>query len=287
MHKEFKVLLFSMFNNFLISIIKVIGGFYFHLGSLFADGMHTFSDFVTDIVSYIGAKLSKKKPTKYHPFGFGKVEYLTNLFVGFLLILLAVFIIFYGFIGKIHIPPLSVLWLLLVVFLLKLIAILVLHKVGKKLNSQLLITSVRESLADLYSTIGVSIVTIILQFSDCYPILKYADVVGSILIGIIVFKTALTIIVDNSMSLIGEVETNPELIKKIKEFILQVEGINDVEVTLIKYGDYYKIQLMVEMDSKLTLAQVSRLERKLKQDLVRHRTFKVKYPTIYVTNKLK
>lgn len=287
MHKEFKVLLFSMFNNFLISIIKVIGGFYFHLGSLFADGMHTFSDFVTDIVSYIGAKLSKKKPTKYHPFGFGKVEYLTNLFVGFLLILLAVFIIFYGFIGKIHIPPLSVLWLLLVVFLLKLIAILVLHKVGKKLNSQLLITSVRESLADLYSTIGVSIVTIILQFSDCYPILKYADVVGSILIGIIVFKTALTIIVDNSMSLIGEVETNPELIKKIKEFILQVEGINDVEVTLIKYGDYYKIQLMVEMDSKLTLAQVSRLERKLKQDLVRHRIFKVKYPTIYVTNKLK
>lgn len=287
MHKEFKVLLFSMFNNFLISIIKVIGGFYFHLGSLFADGMHTFSDFVTDIVSYIGAKLSKKKPTKYHPFGFGKVEYLTNLFVGFLLILLAVFIIFYGFIGKIHIPPLSVLWLLLVVFLLKLIAIVVLHKVGKKLNSQLLITSVRESLADLYSTIGVSIVTIILQFSDSYPILKYADVVGSILIGIIVFKTAFTIIVDNSMSLIGEVETDPEFIKKIKEFILQIEGINDVEVTLIKYGDYYKIQLMVEMDSKLTLAQVSRLERKLKQDLVRHRTFKVKYPTIYVTNKLK
>ncbi len=287
MHKEFKVLLFSMFNNFLISIIKVIGGFYFHLGSLFADGMHTFSDFVTDIVSYIGAKLSKKKPTKYHPFGFGKVEYLTNLFVGFLLILLAVFIIFYGFIGKIHIPPLSVLWLLLVVFLLKLIAILVLHKVGKKLNSQLLITSVRESLADLYSTIGVSVVTIILQFSDSYPILKYADVVGSILIGIIVFKTAFTIIADNSMSLIGEVETDPEFIKKIKEFILQIEGINDVEVTLIKYGDYYKIQLMVEMDSKLTLAQVSRLERKLKQDLVRHRTFKVKYPTIYVTNKLK
>lgn len=287
MHKEFKVLLFSMFNNFLISIIKVIGGFYFHLGSLFADGMHTFSDFITDIVSYIGAKLSKKKPTKYHPFGFGKVEYLTNLFVGFLLILLAIFIIFYGFIGKIHIPPLSVLWLLLVVFLLKLMAILVLHKVGRQLNSQLLITAVRESLADLYSTIGVSIVTLILQFSDSYPVLKYADVIGSVLIGIIVFKTAFTIIVDNSMSLIGEVETNPELIKKIKEFILQIKGINDVEVTLIKYGDYYKIQLMVEMDSKLTLAQVSRLERKLKQDLVRHRTFKVKYPTIYVTNKLK
>ena len=287
MHKELKVLLFSMFNNFLISIIKVIGGFYFHLGSLFADGMHTFSDFVTDIVSYIGAKLSKKKPTKYHPFGFGKVEYLTNLFVGFLLILLAIFIIFYGFIGKIHIPPLSVLWLLLVVFLLKLMAILVLHKVGRQLNSQLLITAVRESLADLYSTIGVSIVTLILQFSDSYPVLKYADVIGSVLIGIIVFKTAFTIIVDNSMSLIGEVETNPELIKKIKEFILQIKGINDVEVTLIKYGDYYKIQLMVEMDSKLTLAQVSRLERKLKQDLVRHRTFKVKYPTIYVTNKLK
>ena len=70
---ELRVLIYSMLNNLIIAIIKILGGAFYGLGSLFADGMHTFSDFVTDIVCLVGAKISKKKPTKYHPFGFGKV----------------------------------------------------------------------------------------------------------------------------------------------------------------------------------------------------------------------
>ena len=82
MNLELKTLIYSMLNNLVISVIKIVGGFIFNLSSLLADGMHTFSDFITDIVCLIGSRISKKKPTKYHPFGFGKVEYLTNLFIG-------------------------------------------------------------------------------------------------------------------------------------------------------------------------------------------------------------
>ena len=64
MKLEFKILIYSMINNLAISIIKVVGGILFGLSSLFADGMHTFSDFVTDIVCLIGAKISKKKTNK-------------------------------------------------------------------------------------------------------------------------------------------------------------------------------------------------------------------------------
>ena len=64
---EFKVLIYSMINNLVIASIKVFGGLFYGLGSLLADGLHTFSDFITDIVCLIGSKISKKKPTKYHP----------------------------------------------------------------------------------------------------------------------------------------------------------------------------------------------------------------------------
>ena len=208
MKLELKVLIYSMINNLFIAIIKIIGGIFYGLGSLFADGMHTFSDFITDIVCLLGANLSKKKPTKYHPFGFGKVEYLTNLFVGVILFLLGSYIVISSFFKKATVPPISLLWLLLIVFSLKVIAILIMHKVGEKIHSQLLITSVKESKADLYSTIGVAIITIILQFSNKYPILDKVDIIGSILIGLIVFKTSLEIIIDNSLSIIGEVETD-------------------------------------------------------------------------------
>lgn len=283
---ELKVLIYSMFNNLVIAILKVFGGIYFNLTSLLADGLHTFSDFVTDIVSLVGAKISKKRPTKVHPFGFGRVEYLANLFIGIILFLLGIFIVINGF-GKEHIiPPLSLLWILGISLLLKVITIFIMSYIGKKVNSQLLITSVKESKVDLYSSVGVIIITILLQFSNRYEFFKYVDLVGSILIGLIVLKTSLEIIIDNSLSLIGEVEENKEILKEVESFVLSTKGVEEVEVTLIMYGSYYKLQLSLELDSNLTLREVTKLENKIKKDILRHRSFNIKYISVYVTNKL-
>ncbi len=286
MKKEYNCLVYSMINNLLIGIMKIIGGIYFNLTSLFADGMHTFSDFITDIISFIGSKISKKKPTKVHPFGFGRVEYLTNLFVGIIILLLGIFIIFNSFGKKVEIPPLSVLYLLLAVFILKLIAILIMHRVGVKINSQVLITSTEESKADLYSTIGVAIITVLLQFADKYSFLKYADLIGSVIIGTMVLKIAFKIIISNSLSIIGEVETNKEVLLKIDEFLKQFKHIENKNIELIKYGAYYKLNLELELDPKLSLRQVTNLENKIKKSVIRHRSLNIKYVEIYVTGKL-
>jgi len=286
MKVEFKVLLYSMFNNLVIAILKVFGGIFFNLSSLMADGLHTFSDFITDIVSLVGAKISKKRPTKYHPFGFGKVEYLANLFIGIILFLLGIFIIVNGF-GKEHvIPPLSLLWILIITLVLKIITIIIMNKIGKKINSQMLITSVKESKVDLYSSVGVIVITVLLQFSNKFGFLRYIDLVGSILIGLIVLKTSLEIIIDNSLSIIGEVEEDKNIIKEVEDFVLENKSIEEVKVSLIKYGSYYKLQLSLELDSSLTLSQLTRLEENLKKDIIRHRSFKIKHVTIYVTNDL-
>ena len=286
MKVEFKVLVYSMFNNLVIAILKVFGGIFFNLSSLMADGLHTFSDFITDIVSLVGAKISKKRPTKYHPFGFGKVEYLANLFIGVILFLLGVFIIVNGF-GKEHvIPPLSLLWILVIALVLKIITIVIMSKIGKKINSQMLVTSVKESKVDLYSSAGVIFITILLQFSDKIGVFRYVDLLGSILIGLIVLKTSLEIIVDNSLSIIGEVEEDEKVVKEIEDFVLSNKGVEEAKISLIKYGSYYKLQLSLELDSSLTLSQLTRLEEKLKRDIIRRRSFKIKYVTIYVTNDL-
>ncbi len=286
MKEESKVLTYSMINNLIISIIKLIGGVVFGLTSLFADGMHTFSDFFTDIVCIATAKITKKKPTKSHPFGFGKVEYLTNLFVGIILFALAVFIILNAFGKEATVPPISVLFLLAVVFLLKLIAILIMNKVGKQTHSQLLITSVKESSADLYSTIGVVIITILLQFSERFPILEYSDIVGSVLIGIIVLKTSFNIIIANSLSVIGEVEEDNELIERVKEVVLKETNIDNLKVVLIKYGAYYKLQLTLVLNSNLTLREATQIEKSVKKHILQHRSLHIKYVTIFITDEI-
>ena len=68
MTRELKALAFSMIYNFIISIIKLFGGMFFHLGSLFADGLHTLSDFITDLISFLGVHLSKKTSYKASSF---------------------------------------------------------------------------------------------------------------------------------------------------------------------------------------------------------------------------
>ena len=94
------------------------------------------------------------------------------------------------------------------------------------------------------------------------------------------------IISENSLSLLGEAEIDSQLVNDIREFILHFRGVKDTKFTLIKYGDYYQIHVMLEVSHTLTVRQISNLERKLKKELVRHRSFHVKYPTIYITNDL-
>lgn len=291
MKTELKTLIYSMINNLIIAIIKIVSGLFFKLGSLLADGLHTLSDFITDIVCFIGAKISKKKPTKYHPFGFGKVEYLTNLFVGVLLFLLSCFIIIHGFLEESVIPPLTIIYILLFTFILKLIAIAIMHKIGKDINSHTLIISVEESKADLYSSFVVMLITILLQFSNKYPFLKYTDILGSIFVGLIVLKTALKIIIDNSLSIIGEVEEDGKHYDKVASFLEQYnqeehKKIEDYDIDLIQYGAYYKLQLTLQLQSTLSLRQVTNFVNKLKKSLKKHRSLNIKYVTIYVTDKI-
>lgn len=287
MTRELKALIFSMIYNFIISIIKLFGGVFFQLGSLFADGLHTLSDFITDLVSFLGVRLSKKRPTKHHPFGFGRVEYLTNLFVGMLLVILGIYIIVQGFLGEARFQDDSIFLLLLTVFFLKLIVLFFLKATSREVRSQVLITSLREAKADLYSTIIVFVVVLCLKFSYLFPVLAYADIIGSSIIGVMVLSISFQVISENALSLLGEAEVDSLLISDIYEFILQFPGVRDTKFTLIKYGDYYQIHIILEVDDGLSVRKVTRLEQQIKRALVAHRRFHVKYPTIYVTNDLK
>ena len=285
MKLEFIILIYSMINNLIIAVTKIVAGFMLGLSSLLADGLHTFCDFVTDIICMIGSKVAKKKPTKYHPFGFGKIEYLTNLFIGIVLLLLGIFIIIHSIGSKTVIPAISLLWLLFGTLILKFIAIAIMNIIGKKINSQLLVTSVEESKTDLYSSIGVLFITIILQFANKYEFLTYLNVIGTVLIGLYVIKTAIEIMAHNSMSLIGETIEDEETINKINKYLKEFKDIEDTRIRLIKYGSYYKLELGLDVTDNMSLRRITILENKVRKGIIRHRSLKVKYVSIYVTNK--
>lgn len=108
MHKVTKVLLVSSITNIFLSIIKVTFGFIGKSKALIADGIHSFSDLATDLIAIFGSFLSLKPADKEHPFGHGKVEYITSLIIAIIIIILGLGLINNAFNKDITIPNLLI-----------------------------------------------------------------------------------------------------------------------------------------------------------------------------------
>ena len=136
MKKERKVLINGIFVNFLIGIIKLFSGLVFRVNALLADSIFTFADLVTDIMSIIGAKISKKRPNKYHPYGYGRVEYITNSFIGIILILVGLITLVHSIKSDYQIPPIVSLIIIIISLVMKYMLTKYYLSINKRLNSE-------------------------------------------------------------------------------------------------------------------------------------------------------
>lgn len=268
MKKDKLIINISVGLNFLVALIKLISGIALNFSTLVSDSLHSFSDFITDVISLIANTISKKRATKKYPFGFGMAENIANLFIGIILFGLASYIFIEGLHSTQPLITPTVFIVLIIVILLKLIICYILYYNGKKLKKPSLIVSAKESLADATSSIIVLIVAILLLFKDTFPILKYANQIGNIIISFIVYKISLKIIVENVCYLIGKNDqNNKELINIIKNKLDQFKQIKHYKYDIIQFGSYYTIYIEIELDPKINLTKVSNLENKLKTEL--------------------
>lgn len=282
MKLELKLLTISMISNFVTASLKIIGGILFGMSSLVADGFHTFTDFVTDIITIIGAKLSKKRPTKVNPFGFGRVQYLTNLFIGIILFLLGLALIVICSVLKTEIPNINILYILMGAIIIKSLTLLYFEKQIKNLKSQNLVVSIEESKSDLISSLCIIFIVICLYFSHIVPFFKYFDYIGGVILSILVAKAGFDIVKVNALNLLGTVDTNEENIIIIKEIIKKIADIKVETIELIKYGEYYKVHLVLILDPTLTLAKIEQLEHRIEVALRRNKKIKIKIVNIDV-----
>lgn len=262
-----KSLLISLLINFIIAITKFTGGLIFNLSSLFADGIHTTSDFVSNVISIISFKLSKKRKNKKYPFGFGMIEYIFNVLVGLIVLLVGVFILIRSFHINNTIPSLRVLYIIGISLILKYISITYLKKQGIYENNKVLLLQAEEGKMDLYSTIMVFLITIILQFSNKLPFLKYIDNIGSFIISILIFKTSFHILKENLSHLLGVNELDEEKYNLVKRIVNEYQDVKLNDVKFISYGHYYLVDIELIMNPNIPLKKVIRIENGIKRKI--------------------
>ncbi|MDE6116443.1 MAG: cation diffusion facilitator family transporter [Duncaniella sp.] len=91
--------------NAALGTAKVIAGVFGRSSALIADGIHSFSDFISDIIVLVMVGIARKKPDKKHEYGHGKYETLATILLAVVLLVVAIGILYGGvrqIIGFIH-----------------------------------------------------------------------------------------------------------------------------------------------------------------------------------------
>lgn len=282
MKKENKVMLTSMIVNSFLSIIKIIVGIVGKSSSLIADGIHSFSDLFTDVFAIFGNLLSRKPADEKHPFGHGKLEYLTSIGIGLVILFVGFSIIYNSYDNKIVIPSILVVLVSLFTIVSKYLLASYITRKGKEYKNNILISSGRESSMDVLSSVVVLVATTLMRFSNKIEILKYADKVATVVVGLFIIKVGFDVLKENISTILGEQEIDQEYLENIKRIITDEKEVICIdELNLIKYGYYFKIVCEVGMNGNLSLKKghsiVEKIETKLKEYDDRN-----KYITIHV-----
>ena len=155
MNKTIKTMIISMIINTVLSISKVLVGIIGQSGALIADGLHSFSDLITDVVAIVGSKLASKPADLNHPYGHGKIEYITSMIISIMIIFLGSTIIIKTFTEVITIPSKIVIIVTIFTIILKLLLSNYILKCGKKYNSNILISYIgmneNDTLKDIHN----------------------------------------------------------------------------------------------------------------------------------------
>ena len=262
-----KVLIKSLLVNLILSILKLIGSFIGGSITLLADAIHCMSDMFTDVISIIGSKLSNKKPDKEHPYGHGRIEYLTSMVMSIFIIILSISTLITSIKGEKFNTNIYAVIILIVSIISKFILSDYLIKKSKELNSNIILLNGMETRYDTYSSM-LALLFVLLSLISNKGILKYADIMGGVIISLLTIKVGIKLLLSNISSIIGEVDYNKDKINLINSVILEQKEIKSIRrTTLLKMGTYYKVILDLNINGDIVLNDMYEIEKKIKIDL--------------------
>ena len=282
MRQTTRVLGVSFIANAFLTLMKIIVGFLGRSQSLIADGLHSFSDLSTDVVALVGNKIANRPADEEHPFGHGRLEYITSMIIGIVVLTVGFTLIKTSILSSNSLPDRRILFVIGLVIAVKYFVAVYLLRSGKRMKNQILISSGRESMMDVVSSVFVFFVVILAQFQTVVPMFAYLDRVGGILIGLIISFTGVMLIKDNISILIGKIEQDETLMNSIRQQIDRLQlNLSLYDLFLIKYGPYYQAHLEVLVPGDMTMYEFECAKSKL-NDCMKQVVPDIEYTNIQV-----
>ncbi|QQZ09599.1 cation diffusion facilitator family transporter [Heyndrickxia vini] len=273
--------------NAVISIIKGIAFLLTGNIAMFAETMHSLGDAANQFFVFIGSALSKKAPTDRFPNGFGRVVNLVLLGAVLIVGIMSYETIKEGF-HHILKPTQSEGFFINIIVLGAAVVLEsfvlfkamkeILHEVGDDTKGPaIFLQSVKYLgkakpatklvfMEDTVATAG-GLLAIIAVIISHFSSFHQAEGIASVLIGIMMFIVVGKVFLDNAAGAIGEADEEMEL--KIGNIVMEDPNVKDIQdITVIKEGEELHVEVEIEVDPSLTVAQADDIKDRLEERIM-------------------
>ena len=262
--------------NILLFAGKWLAGFLSGSIAITADAFNNLSDAGSSVLTLIGFHLSGQKPDQKHPFGHGRMEYISGLFVSVAILIMAVELIQSSVHKLIHPEAIEgsplILAILMVSVCVKVYMAYYNKKIGKKINSAAMAATAADSMSDTIATSAVLFATILSMTAGVN-----LDGWCGLLVGVFILYSGVQALRDTVDPLLGQAP-DKELVEQIRTLVTSypvVQGIHDMMIH--DYGPGRRIvSLHAEVDAKGDILkihdEIDNIERQLRENLNCHAT---------------
>lgn len=221
--------------NVILSVFKMIFGVITKSISIVADGANNIFDAISSVINLVGFRISGKPADEEHPFGHGRVEYVSALTLAFLIIVMGIELIKTS-VDRFTNPETVIFSIPAVVVLIlsifaKLWLALFNRKVGKMMNSVAVDAVVTDSIGDIAATTCSVIALVASKFTD-FPV----DGVMGIVVALIIIYAGVDIIKGTLGPLLGE-PPEKEIVDELEKLVMSFDGVVGIhDLVLHTYG---------------------------------------------------
>ena len=215
--------------NLLLFAGKYVAGVLTGSVAITADSFNNLSDAASSVLMLLGFRWAAKQADADHPYGHGRIEYVTGMVISFLIMLMGVELLKTSVDKILHPQPVTFSWLtagiLAASVVIKCYRAVYNRGIGKKIESSAMLATATDSLSDAIATTVVFISTVV-SYVTHWPLDGWCGA----LVALLILYAGFSSVKDTLGELLGK-SPDPELIRQIKEVVLShdaVVGIHDL-----------------------------------------------------------
>ncbi len=247
--------------NLILSVAKIIAGFFGQSAAMLADGIHSLSDFITDAIVIIFIRISGKESDNDHAYGHGKYETFATLLISLALFIVSgsllwtatneIIYVING--GVIEEPGMIALWAAIISIIVKEILFRYTIKVGRRIGSQVIIANGWHHRSDAFSSIATTLgISGAIFLGVSWRVL---DPIAGVIVSLLIVKVAFDLAKPSVEELL-EKSLPREVCDNIVEIILSYDHVRGYhKLKTRKIGDHIAMDVHIQLDGDLSFVE--------------------------------